>query len=128
MWQRRFLLAGLFFAMTAVALGAFGAHGLKSVLSEGQLATFETAVRYQMYHALALIGLSLAGSLFNEKKWRVGGLLLCAGTAVFSCTLYLYLATGVTGFAMLTPLGGSALIIGWLWLIVGAWQGKHDKT
>ncbi|RPJ67185.1 DUF423 domain-containing protein [Alteromonas sediminis] len=123
MWHKYFLLVGLFYAMTAVALGAFGAHGLKAVLTDMQLQTFETAVRYQMYHALALIALSFVSQPFERKKWLTGCGLLCIGTAGFSCSLYAYIGTGLTGFAMVTPLGGSALILGWIWLIIAAWQG-----
>lgn len=120
MQKKAFLVAGLFFALSAVLLGAFGAHALQSVLTEAQQNTFETAVRYQMYHALALIVLSVSAKAFHPKKWYWGMILLVAGTGVFSISLYLYVATSLRMFAIITPLGGSALILGWLWLIVGA--------
>ena len=103
------LLAGL-----AVAAGAFGAHGLRDRLPPDMLAIFETAVRYQMYHALALL---VVGSLAGQ--WPAGavaGWCFVVGIAVFSGSLYVLSLTGVRWLGAITPLGGVAFLVGWAWL------------
>ena len=125
-FHKPYLIVALCFIMTGVGLGAFGAHGLSNILDEHQLSTFETAVRYQMYHGIALLIVSVSGHVFTTRCWTIGQKLLIAGTFVFSVSLYLYLATQVSLFAMATPLGGSALILGWLWLIVGVIKGSNN--
>ena len=123
--DRRFLIIALMLAGSAVALGAFGTHGLAKILSEAQLQTFNTAVRYQMYHGLALLMISVCGQAFKQSMWKVGQWLLVVGTIVFSLSLYLYLAFSIKALAMITPLGGSAMILGWLWLIVAVWKKEQ---
>lgn len=127
------LLAGL-----AVVLGAFGAHGLKAHLAEQQLATYQTATEYLMYHALALIGIAafwqanepspnvkLEGDKLNSSKLKSPKLssavitMLC-GVLLFSGSLYLLLLTGQRWLVWCTPLGGLLLILAWLMI---AWQG-----
>jgi uncharacterized membrane protein YgdD (TMEM256/DUF423 family) len=109
---------------SAVALGAFGAHGLKARLAADLLATFETAVRYQMYHALALLVVALAfarwpgSGLLNAAGW-----LFLAGTLLFSGSLYLLSLTGLRWLGAVTPLGGVAFIAGWVCLALAAWRG-----
>lgn len=124
--QKLFLIVSLFILASAVGAGAFGAHGLKDSLSAQHFATFETAVRYQMYHGLGILMVSVGQRLFQYKSWLFGQSLLVIGTVLFSATLYLYVSTEIKAFAMATPLGGSALILGWLWLIVGAWKGHKE--
>ena len=102
-------------AGAAVALGAFGAHALDGVLSTSRLETFETAVRYQFLHALALLVLHqarLAGTLSDTAVRRVG-LTLVAGTAIFSGALYALVATDVGAFGAIAPVGGGLLLLGW---------------
>ena len=119
-----FLTAGAVLAGLGVALGAFGAHGLKEVLNVSSLAVFETAVRYQMYHALGLVGIATLGMLPSATlagTWlRRSGQLITAGTLVFSGSLYLLVATGISWLGAVTPLGGVALILGWGCLAVGS--------
>ncbi|MBO1254868.1 DUF423 domain-containing protein [Alteromonas sp. 5E99-2] len=124
--QKLFLIISLFILASAVGAGAFGAHGLKDSLSAQHFATFETAVRYQMYHGLGILMVSIGQRLFQQKAWLFGQTLLVIGTILFSTTLYFYIGTGIRAFAIATPLGGSALILGWLWLIVGAWKGNKE--
>ena len=100
-------LAGVFGA-AAVLLGAFGAHGLKNVLSDAQLATYETGVRYHAYHALALLACGLRGNL------RLAPWLLSAGILLFSGSLYLLVLTDLRWLGAITPVGGLALVAGWL--------------
>lgn len=108
-WQ--FLAAMLGFL--AVAAGAFGAHALRTRLSPGDLDIFETAARYQMYHALALW---LAATLSRKRRsapLRGACVAFAVGVLVFSGSLYLLVFTGVRQFGAITPLGGVALLLGW---------------
>jgi len=116
--HRLFLAAGCLLAFLAVAAGAFGAHGLAGWLSPARLATFETAARYQMYHALALIFVGLAAARWPRKAWSGPGLLFLVGTIGFSGSLYALALSGVGLFGALAPIGGSALLAGWLWALL----------
>ena len=102
-----------------VALGAFGAHGLKGRLSVDDLAIFETAVRYQMYHALALLGVGLVATRVEDPMLRLSGIFFLVGTLVFSGTLYALVLAGLRWMGMITPFGGLLLILGWVTL---AWS------
>ena len=102
------ILAGL-----GVALGAFGAHALKAKLGPELLDTFETGVRYQMYHGLGLLALAWAIDRWPERRVTPAAILLVAGTVVFSGSLYLLVLTGVGCLGAITPFGGVALIAGW---------------
>ncbi len=99
---------GASLAGVAVVLGAFGVHGLAGMVSADRLQVWETAVRFQMYHALALL---LIGAL--PTRARLASLLLLVGVAVFSGSLYLLVATGVTALGAITPVGGLLMIAGW---------------
>jgi uncharacterized membrane protein YgdD (TMEM256/DUF423 family) len=111
--ERRVFAAGSMLAALGVGLGAFGAHGLKSVVTAERLAVFETGVRYQMYHALGLLALAWAISRWPERRLAPAAWLLLFGTVVFSGSLYLLVLTGTGWFGAITPLGGVALIAGW---------------
>lgn len=113
LWTRRFGAAGAGFALLAVALGAFGAHGLEGRLTPADLATFETAVRYQMYHALGL--LALAGISLNNPEFRARmvGWAFLLGIVIFSGSLYLLVFSGIRWLGAITPLGGLAFLVGW---------------
>lgn len=100
----------------AVAAGAFGAHGLRERLDARSLEIFETAARYQMYHALAIV---LCGVLATRGA-ATAGWLFQAGIVVFSGSLYALAITGVKGLGAITPLGGVAFLVGWGWLVVTA--------
>jgi uncharacterized membrane protein YgdD (TMEM256/DUF423 family) len=97
----------------AVACGAFGAHGLKSILSQQMLDVWKTAVLYQAVHGLALLAIAL--SPFCEAV-RKPSVLMIAGITVFSGSLYLLALTSLKWLGMITPIGGSAMIAAWLWL------------
>jgi uncharacterized membrane protein YgdD (TMEM256/DUF423 family) len=112
----------------AVALGAFGAHGLETMVEKGQLsaqmlATFETAVRYQMYHALALVALGVL-TRGSGKSTKLAGCSFLAGIVVFSGMLYAYVFTGIKIFAMIVPIGGVAFIVGWVAMAVALWRHR----
>jgi uncharacterized membrane protein YgdD (TMEM256/DUF423 family) len=99
---------------TAVAIGAFGAHGLREKLSAEMLEVYETGVLYQFIHTIVLLILSLT----NFIKGRIVSIFFLAGIILFSFSLYLYSTSGIRFFAMITPVGGVCFLIGWLWLIV----------
>jgi uncharacterized membrane protein YgdD (TMEM256/DUF423 family) len=118
--DKTFLLIGSLAGFLAVAFGAFGAHALRGRLSPEMLAVFETAVRYQMYHALAILAVGLmlgrsGGWLFSTAGW-----LFTAGIVLFSGSLYALALTGTTILGAITPLGGLAFLAGWACLIVAA--------
>lgn len=116
--NKTFLLIGALFAFLAVALGAFGAHGLRNRLSPDMLAVFETAVRYQMYHALALLLVGLMMGPMGGSLIRTAGWAFVLGIVLFSGSLYLLALTGTTTFGAITPIGGIAFLVGWGCLIV----------
>ncbi|MGI4835575.1 MAG: DUF423 domain-containing protein [Janthinobacterium lividum] len=111
-------LAAALGALT-VAIGAFGAHGLRPMLeASGRADTFETAVRYQFYHTLALLALgTLAAARPDLRGLDTAALLWLAGTVIFSGSLYLICFTGITKFGAVAPLGGLLLIAGWVRLL-----------
>jgi len=114
-------------AFLAVALGAFGAHGLEGRISGADLATFETAVRYQMYHALALLLVAALPEAVADRERRVAGWGFAGGILVFSGSLYLLLLTGQRWLGALTPAGGIAFLAGWAALAWGFF-GRGDDA
>jgi uncharacterized membrane protein YgdD (TMEM256/DUF423 family) len=107
--------------MLCVALGAFAAHGLEQSLSAKALSTMRTAVLYQFLHTLLLLGIvALPDKLLNQKLQNRAAQLLLAGIVLFSGSLYLLIFTGISALGMITPIGGLALIAGWLLLFSAA--------
>ena len=105
----------------SVVLGAFASHGLKGKLSESALAIWETGTKYQMYHALALfLTALLLNRLPNSTPLIVAGYAFITGVLIFSGSLYTLSLSGIKWFGAITPLGGVALIVGWISLIVAA--------
>ena len=111
--ERTFFRIGALSAGIAVAAGAFGAHALRDRLAPELLQVFETAARYQMYHALVLLAVAWAASRSGAAGTRRAGWLFVAGTLLFSGSLYLMALTGVRWLGAITPLGGAAWIGGW---------------
>jgi uncharacterized membrane protein YgdD (TMEM256/DUF423 family) len=118
---RLFFALGCASAAVAVTLGAFGAHWLRGRLVPDMLTVFEIGVRYQMYHALALLGVGLAYGRWPATVVLVAGWLFVAGTVVFSGSLYLLATSGQRWLGAVTPLGGAAFIAGWLALAWAVW-------
>ncbi|MGE0448052.1 MAG: DUF423 domain-containing protein [Vicinamibacterales bacterium] len=118
--DRTFMFIGALFAFVGVGLGAFGAHGLRGRLSAEMLAIFETAVRYQMYHALALLLTAAATTRLEGRAVIVAGWSFTAGILIFSGSLYALALTGVTTLGAVTPIGGVAFLAGWIALMVAA--------
>ena len=121
-FSRWVLSAGAGFALLAVVLGAFAAHGLKATLDTQQLALFETASRYQMYHALALlvVGVMLTNPQFSQSLLKLAALAFILGIILFSGSLYLLALIGISWFGAITPLGGIAFLSGWSIMMVAA--------
>lgn len=119
--DRTFMFVGALMGFAGVGLGAFGAHALKGRLSPEMLAVFETAVRYQMYHALALLVTAvLLTRTEGGRAVLVAGWSFTAGILIFSGSLYALALTGVTILGAITPIGGVALLIGWAALAIAA--------
>ncbi|HEY5311963.1 MAG TPA: DUF423 domain-containing protein [Pirellulales bacterium] len=129
MKPKHWITLGAVLAALAIGMGAFGAHALRSRLIPGETATaeslrllevFETAARYQMYHALALVLVGLLAERRNSATLRVAGGLFAAGILLFSGSLYALVLTRIKLLGAITPLGGVAFILGWLALAVAA--------
>jgi len=116
-----FIIAGAVNAAIAVVFGAFGAHALKDRLTEHYLAIWETAVQYQMFHAIGLIviGILMNSSILGpstQLSWA--GYLILAGIIIFSGSLYVLSLSGIGILGAITPIGGVAFITGWIMLII----------
>lgn len=111
--DRTLIAAGAVCAFLGVALGAFGAHGLRKRLSADMLAVFEIGVRYQLYHGLALLAAGAAASRLAPGALAAAGALFVIGTVVFSGSLYVLALNGRKWLGAVTPLGGLALLAGW---------------
>lgn len=118
--SRTFLLLGAVAGFTGVTLGAFGAHALRARLSPEMLAVFETGVRYQMYHALALVATAALMPQMDGRLVAWAGWSFVAGILLFSGSLYVLALTGITVLGAITPLGGVAFLLGWGCLAVAA--------
>ncbi len=119
--DKKLQIAGVVFGLTAVIIGAFGAHGLENLLEPAQIATFETGVKYQMYHALLLLIVSFFA--LSEKSKKTIFILLLLGILLFSGSIYGLATNALTSFdfttiALLTPIGGTLLIISWVILLI----------
>jgi uncharacterized membrane protein YgdD (TMEM256/DUF423 family) len=114
------LIVGSIFGGLAVAVGAFGAHALKKTLEAAdRTETFETAVKYQFYHALALLLLGTLMFHLKHQYFNYAGLSFSVGIIIFSGSLYALCLSGITKFGMITPIGGLFLIAGWVFLMMG---------
>lgn len=127
------IIAAAIFGMLAVVLGAFGAHALKEKLSPELLVTFETGVKYQMYHAIALLGVGFAFAYIPGAWVARASLMFIIGIILFSGSIYALVAmkhsgaVGLKGFGIITPIGGVFLILGWLMLLIGAFNSNPKK-
>lgn len=121
--DRLFFAIGSLSGLIGVALGAFAAHALKGRLDADSLATFDVGVRYQMYHALALLAAGWAHTRWPGAILTTGGWLFVAGTVLFSGSLYALSFSGMRWLGAITPFGGIALLAGWICLLWAAWKG-----
>ncbi len=122
-WARLFMFAGSVAAGLGVALGAFGAHALKTKLTPTMLSVYETGVHYQFVHALGLILVGLSASYLGDAAGaRWAGWLMLAGIVLFSGSLYLLALTGMRWLGAITPLGGVCFIAAWTLFAIALWR------
>lgn len=110
---RKFLVTGCLFLALAVLIGAFGAHGLKNIVTPEKLLTFETGVRYHFYHGFGLVMVAMAQQLFPEIRLNASFYAFTVGILLFSFNCYFYVLSGIKVFAMIVPVGGLLFVIGW---------------
>lgn len=123
---KTFIITGSLLSGLAVAVGAFGAHALKTILaSTGRLETFETGVKYHFYHALGLILVGLLMTRFEHKFLAYSGYSFVLGIILFSGSLYLLSTLNMPKLGMITPLGGIAFILGWIFMALGTAKGLN---
>jgi len=115
--DRTFLIVGALAGFIGVALGAFGAHGLRARLPPEMLAAFETGVRYQMYHACAILIVALAAARLDGWLIRAAGWFFAGGIVLFSGSLYALALSRITVLGAITPIGGLAFLAGWACLV-----------
>ena len=126
--MKKFIVTGALHGFLAVALGAFGAHALKDVVDEYGLSIWETAVKYQMFHAtgLLVIGLLMSSKLLGEvKQLKLAGIFFNLGIVFFAGSLYVLAVSGIKVLGAITPIGGVLFLAGWVLIIVSAL--KHAK-
>ena len=129
--DKKIVRLAVFFGLTSVILGAFGAHALKAVLTDQQLVSFETGVRYQMFHALFLLFVA-SSKLISDKIKKTISVILTLGVLFFSGSIYLLATQDLLGVSMkflgpITPIGGLLLMISWLLLGVNIGKQKTDN-
>ncbi|HEY9184797.1 MAG TPA: DUF423 domain-containing protein [Salegentibacter sp.] len=128
--DKRFLVAGSIFGLLGIIIGAFATHGLSAILEESSLKSFETGVKYQIYHALLFLIIGGSG-ISGVKKLNSILYLLVAGVLLFSGSIYLLATNDLTGFdfrsiALITPIGGTLLILAWLILVFKFFSLKNE--
>jgi uncharacterized membrane protein YgdD (TMEM256/DUF423 family) len=128
--HKGFLRTAAILGALAVALGAFGAHGLKKIVPPETVATFETGVRYQFYHTFALLAVAILFERFSARSLKIAGICFITGIVLFSGSLYILTllqatnTVGLRGIGAITPIGGLFFIIGWILLFLGIRGGK----
>ncbi len=121
--QKIILLIASALGAMAVILGAFGAHSFKSILeANGRLETFNTAVKYHFFHALAMILVAVLMDKYATKLLEYSALSMLAGIILFSGSLYILALSGVTKWGAVAPFGGLAFVSGWILLFIGIWK------
>ena len=116
--KTQIIIAGIM-GFLAVALGAFGAHGLKNIVTPDLLETYKTGVLYHLVHSVVLLTLALYGKTFNKSFWTI-----FTGVSLFSFSLYIYVITGFKFLVFVTPIGGVIMLVGWLLIIYEAMKQK----
>jgi uncharacterized membrane protein YgdD (TMEM256/DUF423 family) len=112
--EKTWVVLGCILAGFGVAAGAFGAHALRDVLTVDLLAVYETAARYQLVHALALLFVGLASAMWPDRRWNIAASLFAVGVVVFAGSLYMLALTGARWLGAITPIGGACFLAGWL--------------
>jgi uncharacterized membrane protein YgdD (TMEM256/DUF423 family) len=122
MTDRVFVFLGALNMLVAVGAGAFGAHGLKRVLSAEMLAVWQTAVTYQVAHALGMLAIAALSPRYGSALWSASGWTMFAGIVIFSGSLYLLALTGIRWLGAITPVGGAAFLAAWAMMAWAAWR------
>ena len=122
--SKAIILTASVFLTLAVAIGAFGAHGLKSHLSTEMLQTYKTGVEYHFYHALGLLLVGVLAVSMPSVYLKWSAILLSVGIVLFSGSLYVLAISGIKWLGAITPLGGLSFIAGWILLFVAVWKEK----
>jgi len=115
------VITGGIFGFLGVAIGAFGAHGLKNYLTPDMLETYHTGVLYQLIHSVVILAIGFSG----DEKYKIPAILFTIGIILFSFSLYLYSITYTLAFAIVTPFGGVSFLAGWLMIVVKAVMSKE---
>lgn len=123
--ERSLVVVGALNMFIAVGAGAFGAHGLKKILSDDMLAIWHTAVTYQVMHALSMIAIALLLPKFGHAALNWAGNLMLVGIVFFSGSLYLLALTGTRILGAITPIGGACFLVAWLLVAWAAIKGGH---
>lgn len=116
------LLTASVFLASAVAIGAFGAHGLKAHLSPEMLTVYKTGVEYHFYHALGLLLVGVLAYSFPAIQLKWSAMFLATGIILFSGSLYVLAITGIKWLGAITPLGGLSFVAGWVFLFLAVWK------
>ena len=124
---KKFIQYGAIMMAVSVALGAFGAHALKTVLDEHMIKVYNTAVEYQFYHALGLFAVAFVAHLNDTKRVNLAGNIIFISTFIFSGSLYIMTITGIKWLGAITPIGGTGFIIGWVLLALSVSKSSSDK-
>jgi uncharacterized membrane protein YgdD (TMEM256/DUF423 family) len=124
--SKNLLIIGSFLMALAVAFGAFGAHIVQEMLSPDRFDVYQTAVQYHFYHALGLLIAGILSLWIRESNWlKWSGIMMLSGIVVFSGSLYILTLTDTGCLGMITPFGGLAFILGWIFLAIAVF--KHDE-
>ncbi len=121
--SRRLIMIGCAVAGVGVAAGAFGAHMLKTILEPPLLAAYDTATRYQMYHAFGMVLVGIVMRVYDDRRLAMAGWLFATGMVLFCGSLYGIALAGLKWLGPITPLGGLTFIIGWGLLGWRVWKG-----
>lgn len=120
--SKQILMTASILLAVAVAIGAFGAHGLKAHLSNEMLQTYKTGVEYHFYHALGLLLIGVLSISYPSGLLNWSAILLAIGIVLFSGSLYVLAISGIKWIGAITPLGGLSFIAGWIFLLVAVWK------
>ncbi len=130
--HKPFIITAALLGALAVILGAFGAHGLKQILPQEYISTFETGVRYHFYHVFALLATGILPERFQSKWMNTAGYSFITGIILFSGSLYLLTAlkatntVGLSGIGIITPFGGMFFIVGWISIAMAVFSNKQQ--
>ncbi len=122
--RKGFFLIAALSGFLAVALGAFGSHGLKNITTPEMISIFNLGVEYQFYHTFALIAVAFAGHWVRSRLFDWAGYLFITGMVLFSGSLYLYALLGTKWTGPITPMGGVCMLVGWLCIAVAMWRNR----